>query len=86
MHDQKVTALNAMDKELSDDLGNTIEDFHFRDIFKKSVFQPFLVILVLMFLLQFSGQGAMTFYTAQIFHVSPNFIYVSAFHGFQLTK
>ena len=86
MHDQKVTALNAMDKELSDDLGNTIEDFHFRDIFKKFVFQPFLVILVLMFLLQFSGQGAITFYTAQIFHVSPNFIYVAASHGFQLTK
>ena len=69
MHDQKVTALNAMDKELSDDLGNTIEDFHFCDIFKKSVFQPFLVILVLMFLLQFSGQGDQTFYTVQIFHV-----------------
>ena len=86
MNDHKVNALNALDKEILDDLGNTIEDFHFRDIFKKSVFQPFLVILVLMFLLQFSVQGAMTFYTAQIFHVSHNFIYVSASHGFQLTK
>ena len=86
MNDNKVTALNALDKELSDDMGNTNEDFHFRDIFQKSVFHPFLVILVLMFLLQFSGQGAITFYTAQIFHVSPNFIYVSASHGFQLTK
>ena len=86
MHDNKVTALNALDKELSDDLGNTIEDFHFSDIFQKSVFHPFLVILVLMFLLQFSGQGAITFYTAQIFHVSSNFIYGSYSHGFQLTK
>merc|ERR1719431_567536 len=63
--DNKVTALNALDKEVSDDEG---VEFKFRDIFQKSVFHPFLVILVLMFLLQFSGQGAITFYTAQIFH------------------
>ena len=44
--------------------------FEFRDIFQKSVLHPFLVILVLMFLLQFSGQGAITFYTVQIFTVS----------------
>ena len=31
------------------------------------VLYPFLVILALMFLLQFSGQGAMTFYTSLIF-------------------
>ena len=77
MHDNKVTALNALDKELSDDIGTTIDDFHFRDIFQKSVFHPFLVILVLMFLLQFSGQGAITFYTAQIFYVSTKFIQVT---------
>ena len=76
LHDNKVTALNALDKEVSDDMGTTIEEFQFRDIFQKSVFHPFLVILVLMFLLQFSGQGAITFYTAQIFHVRPNSIYV----------
>ena len=33
------------------------------------VLHPFLVILVMMGLLQFSGQGAITFYTAQIFKV-----------------
>ena len=82
MHDNKVTALNALDKELSDDLGTTIDDFHFRDIFQKSVFHPFLVILVLMFLLQFSGQGAITFYTAQIFYVSTKFIQVTSSHIF----
>ena len=46
------------------------EKFQFRDIFQKSVLHPFLVILVLMFLLQFSGQGAITFFTVQIFSVS----------------
>jgi hypothetical protein len=30
--------------------------FRFRDIFKSSVLYPFIVILILMFLLQFSGQ------------------------------
>ena len=68
--DNKVTALNALDKEVSDEEG---VEFKFRDIFQKSVFHPFLVILVLMFLLQFSGQGAITFYTAQIFHVSQHY-------------
>ena len=34
-----------------------------------SVLHPFLVILVLMFVLQFCGQGAITFYTVQIFKV-----------------
>ena len=37
MNDNKVTALNALDKELSDDMGNTNEDFHFRDLFQKCV-------------------------------------------------
>ena len=41
--------------------------FGFTDVFQKSVLYPFLVILVLMFLLQFSGQGVVTFYTAEIF-------------------
>lgn len=41
--------------------------FGFTDVFQRSVLYPFLVILVLMFLLQFSGQGAITFYTALIF-------------------
>jgi hypothetical protein len=34
------------------------------------VLHPFIVILVLMVLLQFSGQGAITFYTVQIFQVN----------------
>ena len=37
------------------------------------VLQPFLVILVMMALLQFSGQGAVTFYTAQIFKVGDRY-------------
>ncbi|XP_059089898.1 facilitated trehalose transporter Tret1-2 homolog isoform X2 [Tigriopus californicus] len=37
------------------------------ELLHSSVFYPFIVILVLMFLLQFSGQGAITFYTAMIF-------------------
>ena len=41
--------------------------------------QPFLIILVMMALLQFSGQGAVTFYTAQIFKVGDKLLklYVS---------
>lgn len=41
--------------------------FEFRDLLRPNVLHPFIVILVLMFLLQFSGQGAVTFYTALIF-------------------
>ena len=56
---------------------STYKSFGFTDVFQKSIFYPFLVILVLMFLLQFSGQGAVTFYTALIFEeaessVDPN--------------
>ncbi len=41
--------------------------FEFKDLFQPAVLHPLIVILVLMFLLQFSGQGAVTFYTALIF-------------------
>jgi facilitated trehalose transporter len=41
--------------------------FGCKDLGQPSVFYPFMVILVLMFLLQFSGQGAVTFYAALIF-------------------
>lgn len=41
-----------------------------RDMCRAPVLQPFLVLLVLMVLLQFSGQGSVTFYTVQIFTVS----------------
>ncbi len=34
--------------------------FGFTDVFQRSVLYPFLVILVLMFLLQFSGQGKLS--------------------------
>ena len=52
--------------------------FQYQEIFlQKSVFYPLLVVLTLMFLFQFSGQGAITFYTALIFReaqcaLSPN--------------
>ena len=45
------------------------EEFRFPELLKRPVLQPFLIILVMMVLLQFSGQGAVTFYTAQIFKV-----------------
>ena len=61
----------TLDKEVPEVLRD--EKFQFRDIFQKSVLHPFLVILVLMFLLQFSGQGAITFFTVQIFSVSCRF-------------
>jgi hypothetical protein len=46
---------------------NVTQPFTFRDLLAPSALYPFAVILVLMFLLQFSGQGAVTFYTAFIF-------------------
>lgn len=64
LHKNDLQALVALDNDIQDEAP---EKFQFRDIFNKSVLHPFLVILVLMFLLQFSGQGAITFYTVQIF-------------------
>ena len=68
LHQNDLHALVTLDKEVPEVLRD--EKFQFRDIFQKSVLHPFLVILVLMFLLQFSGQGAITFFTVQIFSVS----------------
>ena len=67
LHKNDLQALVALDNDIQDEAP---EKFQFRDIFNKSVLHPFLVILVLMFLLQFSGQGAITFYTVQIFKVN----------------
>lgn len=63
-HDNYQTNLNSTqdDEEAQNNM------FRYRDIFvQKSVFYPLLVVLTLMFLFQFSGQGAITFYTALIF-------------------
>jgi hypothetical protein len=61
-----VTALNYLeDKEDTPTDG----DFRFRDLLERPVLRPFLIILVLMVLLQLSGQGAVTAYTAHIFKV-----------------
>jgi len=51
----------------SRDTSQQLARFGCRDLVQPSVLYPFLVILVLMFLLQFSGQGAVTFYAALIF-------------------
>ena len=68
LHQNDLHALVALDSEMPEsEVPNN--RFRFKDIFQKSVLHPFLVILVLMFLLQFSGQGAVTFYTVQIFTV-----------------
>ena len=68
LHQNDLHALVALDSEMPEsEVPNN--RFRFRDILQKSVLHPFLVILVLMFLLQFSGQGAVTFYTVQIFTV-----------------
>ena len=69
LHQNDLHALVALDSEVTEEEVPS-NKFKFRDIFQKSVLHPFLVILVLMFLLQFSGQGAITFYTVQIFTVS----------------
>ena len=51
----------------NNDAAPPLQKFRFKDLWQVSVLYPFLVILVLMFLFQFSGQGAITFYTALIF-------------------
>jgi len=58
--------MNHLDSDLNN-VGMDDLEFKFHELFKRPVLQPFLVILVMMMLLQFSGQGAVTFYTAQIF-------------------
>ena len=65
-HKHKVSALASLDNFLS----VAEDDFHPQDLLTPSVLKPFLVTLVLMFLLQLSGQGAVTFYTGLIFQVS----------------
>ena len=67
LHGNKVTAMNHLDSELDEEVVE--EEFRFPELLKRPVLQPFLIILVMMVLLQFSGQGAVTFYTAQIFKV-----------------
>merc|ERR1719219_2232587 len=57
--------MNHLDSELGREVVE--EEFRFPELLKRPVLQPFLIILVMMVLLQFSGQGAVTFYTAQIF-------------------
>ena len=64
-HKHKVSALASLDNFLS----VAEDDFHPQDLLTPSVLKPFLVTLVLMFLLQLSGQGAVTFYTGLIFQV-----------------
>ena len=71
LHGNKVTAMNHLDSELDEEVVE--EEFRFPELLKRPVLQPFLIILVMMVLLQFSGQGAVTFYTAQIFKVGDNF-------------
>ena len=44
----------------------------------------FLVILVLIFILQFCGQGAITFYTVRIFKVVPDVFISIIFVVFQM--
>ena len=67
--DDHVECTKGID-EFAADEETIVDDFCFLDVFAPSVFRPFLVILLLMFIQQFSGQGAITFYTAQIFQVS----------------
>ena len=69
---------HRVDRSKKDEEQIEDEVFQYSEIFlHKSVFYPLLVVLALMFLFQFSGQGAITFYTALIFReaqcaLSPN--------------
>ena len=62
--------MNHLDSELVGEAGEVMEDFRFHELLERPVLQPLLVIIVMMALLQFSGQGAVTAYTAQIFKVN----------------
>ena len=66
----------------SADIPQSPGDFIFGELISEidrmlKVLHPFLVILVMMGLLQFSGQGAITFYTAQIFKVRTSKVQLS---------
>ena len=61
-------AINGKSKLRQNGGHEQVELFELRDVFcQQSVFYPLLIALALMFLFQFSGQGAITFYTALIF-------------------
>ena len=67
-HNNNLNAVTAM--ESSEEEVLTIGDkFGIKALFRKPVLKPFLLTLILTILLQFTGQGSLTFYTIQIFTV-----------------
>ena len=67
-HNHDLNVLSAL--ETSGEEIVTGAKFRIQDVFRKPVLQPFLITVTLTILFQFSGQGAVTFYTVQIFTVS----------------
>ena len=67
-HSNNLNAVTAMENSEEEVL--TIRDkFGIKALFRKPVLKPFLLTLILTILLQFTGQGSLTFYTIQIFTV-----------------
>ena len=62
-HEGKVSGLASLDNVSAD----TREQFKLSDLLKPPILKPFLVTLMLMILLQLSGQGVVTFYAGHIF-------------------
>ena len=62
-HEGKVSGLASLDNVSAD----TREQFKLSDLLKPPIRKPFLVTLMLMILLQLSGQGVVTFYAGHIF-------------------
>ena len=67
-HNHNINAVTALESSEEEIL--TIGDkFGIKALFKKPVLKPFLLTLIVTVLLQFTGQGSLTFYTIQIFTV-----------------
>lgn len=62
-HEGKVSGLASLDNVTADQR----EQFKLSDLLKPPILKPFLVTLMLMILLQLSGQGVVTFYAGHIF-------------------
>ena len=67
-HDGKVSGLASLDNLTDDE--DPLDTFTLSDLLQPDTWRPLLVSLVLMMLLQLSGQGSVTFYAGHIFQES----------------
>ena len=68
-HNHDLNAVTALEGSDGEEVLTGGEKFGMKDLMKEPVLKPFLITLTLTVLIQFTGQGSITFYTIQIFSV-----------------